>query len=76
VDIEKIVTELKRERDRLSRAIASLGTDSPKAARRNRTPHRHGNSEYKRRALSPEGRKRILEAMKRRWAEHRKKASR
>jgi hypothetical protein len=41
VDIEKIVTEVKRERNRLSRAIASLeGTDSPKAARRNRTPRR------------------------------------
>jgi hypothetical protein len=34
------------------------------------------NSRYQRHALSPEGRKRVSEAMKRRWAGHRKKASR
>lgn len=73
MDLQNIVGELKRERDRLSRAIAELESEevdsSPmivqiatassniKALR-----DQHG------RGLTPEGRKRLSEAVNKRWA--------
>ena len=76
MDISNIVAELKSERDRLSRAIAALegaaiGTAMKKAVavvRRGpgRPPKRRGG-------MSAEGRKRLSEAMKKRWAERRRK---
>jgi hypothetical protein len=74
LDLDRIVADLKRERDRLSRAIAELeGSNSsravsPGAASRARTKGK------KRAGLTPEGRKRLSLAMKKRWAERRKKA--
>ena len=78
MDIQAIVKELKRERDRLNTAIVALeGTDlpptPPKASTTANVPVRHAK---KRRHLTPEGRKRISDMMKKRWAEKRKKASR
>jgi hypothetical protein len=78
LDIQAIVKELKRERDRLNTAIEALeGTDlhttPPKASPAAKVvapPAR------KRRRLTPEGRKRLSDMMKKRWAEKRKKASR
>jgi hypothetical protein len=76
LDIGRIVAELKRERDRLSQAIAALEGQSPKAtARRSAVPYRAAHSKKRGGRLTPEGRKRISEAMKRRWAEQRKKGS-
>ena len=73
MDRQRIIAELKMERDRLSEAITALEGSTtvrgsrrgPRAGRRARRPHR----------LSPEGRRRLSEMMKRRWAERRKKAS-
>lgn len=78
MDLKRIVTELKAERDRLGQAIAVLeGLDSVKApmglkaggytaARR---------SMRKRGRITPQGRKRLSELMKKRWAERRRRAS-
>ena len=78
MDIQAIVKELKRERDRLNKAIAALEetdssptprTSSP-AANLPAPPSKRG------RRLTPEGRKRLSDTMKKRWAEKRKKAAR
>ena len=78
MDIQAIVKELKRERDRLNTAIVALErTDLPP------TPPKASLAAYvlappakKRRRLTAEGRKRLSDMMKKRWAERRKKASR
>ena len=76
MDTGKIVAELKRERDRLSRAIAALEGESPKAtAKRSAVPHRAARGKKRGGRLTPEGRKRLSDMMKKRWAEKRKKAS-
>ena len=78
MDIQAIVKELKRERDRLNRAIAALEeTDLPPAPRKASTVANVPAPPPKKVSrLTPEGRKRLSEAMKKRWAEKRKKASR
>jgi len=76
LDTGRIVAELKRERDRLSRAIAALEGQPPKAAaRRSAVPHRAAGSKKKRGRLTPEGRKRLSDLMKKRWAEKKKRGS-
>ncbi len=78
MDIQSILTDLKRERDRLSSAIAALegagprrrgrpagsGAASAAAAKPGRRPRRH---------MSAAARKRISEMMKQRWAERKRK---
>jgi hypothetical protein len=79
VDLASIVTELKRERDRLSRAIAALeesdssgvASNTRVAAPMNATHNGTGQGRH----LTPAGRKRLSEAMKKRWADRRKKGS-
>jgi hypothetical protein len=76
LDTGRIVAELKRERDRLSRAIAALEGQPPKvSAERSAAPNRTTPSKKKRGHLTPEGRKRLSDMMKKRWAEKRKKGS-
>jgi hypothetical protein len=77
LDIQTIVKELKRERDRLSTAIAALeGTDLALTPRKSSAASNlAATPRKKRRRLTPEGRKRLSDMMKKRWAE-RKKASR
>lgn len=71
MNIERIVSDLKKERDRLNSAIAALEGTKLRAARR----ASKGNGRRKRtRKLTPEGRKRLSEMMKKRWAEAKKKA--
>ena len=66
MDIERIVTELKNERDRLDQAIAALDgasrtiTDGPR----------------RRRYMSAAARARISKAMKQRWASGKMKGNR
>jgi len=78
LDIQAIVKELKRERDRLNTAIVALeGADlpltPPKASPVADVP---APPAKKRRRLTAEGRKRISDMMKKRWAERRKKGAR
>jgi hypothetical protein len=77
MNIDTILAELKKERERLDNAIAALegvgasrGTKSSVNAARGisaNKPKRHG--------LTVEGRRRLSEAMKKRWAERRKRRS-
>jgi Spy/CpxP family protein refolding chaperone len=82
LDLQKIVVDLKSEKERLDRAIAALeDTDTRSVASKSRKPTRPATSVDTRaasanktgRALTPEGRKRLSESMKKRWAERRKK---
>jgi hypothetical protein len=79
LDTDRIVEELKQEKARLDRAIAALeGPASPKVvARKARVTAQQplAAQETKRGGITPEGRKRLSLAMKKRWAERRKKGS-
>jgi hypothetical protein len=80
LDIQKIVSELERERDRISKAIAVLvesassrltkrkSSGAGKAAAPGKVTRRRGG-------LTPAGRRRLSEAMKKRWAERKRKKS-
>jgi hypothetical protein len=76
VEVKGIVAELEKQIARLKEARALLAGDGPVGKRRGRPP---GKSSGKRRGgkrnLTPEGRKRISEALKRRWALRRKAAA-
>lgn len=74
MDTGRIVAELKRERERLSQAIAALEGQPPKAAaKRTAVLDQTIRAEHKQDHLTQAGRKRLSEMMKRRWAEKRKK---
>src|ERR1700751_4615273 len=76
LDTGRIVAELKRERDRLNLAIAALDGQSPKSATRtSAVPHRTARSKRKGDRLTPAGRRRLSDLMKKRWAARRKKGS-
>lgn len=79
MDLDKIVEELKKERARLDRAIVALeGSASPRsiAKRTAAVVQRPRESRVKRQGgITPQGRKRLSLAMKKRWAERRKKDS-
>ena len=76
MEIDKIISDLKKERDRLAKAIAALvgmGT-AGNGRRRGRKPGtKMASGKGKRRGgITSEGRKRLSELMKKRWAERRK----
>jgi hypothetical protein len=75
LDLERIVSELKSERDRISRAIALLENESTRTTRRIAMPIKTAPSKKRRRGITPAGRKRLSEAMKKRWADRKKKSS-
>ena len=80
MDIQKIVSELESERERIGRAIAaliesassSIATWTSGKARKTSAP---GKRKKRRGGITPAGRKRLSEAMKKRWAERKKKRS-
>jgi hypothetical protein len=80
MDIQNILADLKRERDRLNSAIAAL--EGPGQRRRGR-PAGSGSAgpsssastgRRQRRHMSAAARKRISEMMKQRWAERKRKS--
>jgi hypothetical protein len=78
MDIQTLVAELTKERDRIERAIAAL-SDIGTPARRPGRPVGSGagkstGGRTRRRHMSPAARKRISEMMKKRWAERKRKA--
>jgi hypothetical protein len=76
LDTGRIVAELKRERDRRNLAIAALDGHSPQsAAQTSAVPSRATRSKRKGDRLTPAGRKRLSDLMKKRWAARRKKGS-
>jgi hypothetical protein len=82
MDVQEILAELKTERERLDQAIATLedlGAGQETAA--SRTPIKTATVGNMRQAgkrtrggMTEEGRKRLSEAMKKRWAARRKSA--
>jgi hypothetical protein len=73
LEIDRIVADLRREAERIGKAIAAL-LGSAGGAKRGPKAAAPGVKRRKRRGrLTPEGRKRLSEAMKKRWAERRKK---
>ena len=77
MDTQRIVSELKAERNRLDRAIAALGGDSTTRATlaKNVISMDGAQAPKKRHHLTAAGRKRLSMLMKKRWAEKRKKSS-
>lgn len=75
MDVSRLVQEIDAEISRLQQARALLSGDSarrgpgrPKSATVGAAPNRR----RRKRRLSPEGRKRIADAMRKRWAERKK----
>jgi hypothetical protein len=68
LDTHSIIAELEAERDRLNSAIAAL------RGRSQRHLTLSGKPDRRKRKLSAAARKRIGEAMKKRWAERKKAA--
>ncbi len=67
MDIRKILADLRSERDLMDEAIAAIQAISSNGSK---------PPSLKPRRMSAAGRKRISEAAKARWAEHRKKVNR
>ncbi len=81
MDLAKIVSDLTKERDRLSRAISALLGSASSAlfhGGKKRIGRPKGSTtkgkKRKRGGITPEGRRRLSLAMKKRWAERRKQA--
>jgi len=79
MDVKKILVEIDGEIERLQQVKAALlGIGGASTGKRRGRPKGSTNAPKaakpakRKRNLSPEGRKRIAEAMKRRWAERRK----
>jgi hypothetical protein len=76
VGVAEILKQIDREIDQLRQARALL---AGKAAPAGKTPKAAGvtkkSAKKKKRNLSPEGRRRIAEAVKRRWAAQKKAAA-
>jgi hypothetical protein len=75
LELARIVLELKNKRDRISRAIALLENEATRTTRRIAMPTKTAPSKKRGRGLTPAGRKRLSEAMKKRWADRKKKNS-
>jgi hypothetical protein len=75
LDIQKILSDLQREKTQLDRAIAALeGLEARSSARTGMAGKAPAGGQRKKRGrMSAEGRRRLSEAMKKRWAERRKK---
>jgi hypothetical protein len=75
LEIDKIIADLKKERDRLARAITALvgvgskATGGKRGRKRKPGPMAATMTGKRRGGISKEGRKRLSELMKRRWAE-------
>ena len=72
MDTQKILEDLKRERERLDRAITALESGGTPARRRGRPAG--STTSRPRRHMSAAARKRISEMMKQRWAERKRKS--
>ena len=66
-DVANVISQLETQRSAIDRALSALREISGSSAT---GPDSHGGTQNKRkkRHLSPEGRRRIIEATKRRWA--------
>jgi hypothetical protein len=69
MNLDAVLEALRNERDRLSRAIEAL---EGVGKRRGRPAGAKGKRKHH---LTPEGRRRLSEAMRKRWAERRRRAA-
>jgi len=69
MDLQKILSDLTAEKDRIVRAIESLLESPPKRGPKKGVKRPRGTG------MTPEGRRRLSLAMKRRWAERKRKKS-
>jgi hypothetical protein len=76
LDLAKVISDLQKEADRLGRAIAALlgSASSQRVKRRVGRPKGKTPKKRERGGLTPEGRRRLSLAMKKRWAEGKMKA--
>jgi hypothetical protein len=74
VGVSEILAEIDREIAQLQHARALLTGGSAPATKKAATTTTKKKKTGKKRNLTPEGRKRIAEAVKRRWAEQKKAA--
>jgi hypothetical protein len=74
LDLQKIVSELTAEKDRIIRAIEAL-LQSPAKRGPKKGAKRLGATGKRRGGMTPEGRRRLSLAMKKRWAERKKTKS-
>jgi hypothetical protein len=75
MDLSQIVSELKKERDRIDKAIAALNGTGVHRVAKTTTVKSPARTPRRRRHLTPEGRKRLSELMKKRWAIRKKKGA-
>lgn len=73
MDLNSIVTDLRKEWDRIGRAIAALAGGKTTRGRRTRVAAPKAATRRKRGSITPAGRKRLSILMKKRWAERRAK---
>ena len=73
MDLRKVVSELKQERDRLNRAIAALEGIEGAAVASSKSSSKPVAKKAKKNNISPEGRKRLSDMMKKRWADRKRK---
>jgi hypothetical protein len=72
MDLARIVSELKKERDRIHRAIAALDGESSQKQNTRVSKILETTVPKTRHRMSAAGRRRISEAMKKRWAARKK----
>ena len=73
-EIDAQISKLQQARELLSGTVAKSGKKGPGRPKGSKNAKPAATATRKRK-LSPEGRKRIADAMKRRWAERRKQAA-
>ena len=74
MDLQKILSDLTAEKDRIGRAIEAL-LESPSKRGPKKGVKRPRATGKRRGGLTPEGRRRLSLAMKKRWAERKRKKS-
>ena len=74
MDLEKIVSDLTAEKDRITRAIEAL-FELPSKRGPKKGVKRQRAMGWRRGGMTPEGRRRLSLAMKKRWAERKRKKS-
>jgi len=72
MDLDQIVSELKSERTRLDRAITALETNRVMPTHNGAQRAATVTTRKRRAAITPAGRRRIAEAMRKRWADWRR----
>jgi len=75
VGVSEILAQIDREIAQLQQARSLLGGKAVSARKKTAVAPAARKTAKKKRNLTPEGRKRIAEAVKRRWAEQKKAAS-